>query len=390
MKKTINVLMIARPDHSIQIYESLEKQDKITYKFVTFKVFHRWMKFFIRNPKAYFVSNNVFISWWWTFVNLTIYKLGIKQIWTERNILHSLVDKLFKKNFYEIVLYWPHYCHKAIEEISKRHNDTLFIADVHLPNPQVVFQNMKPVYEEYGIDPRNTDVYHHMQDTLETIENAPAIIVPSEYVVDTYKEYLPDKTYYVVGYGIQVAANYKKRYKEKVHRFVFSGGSITLEKGCDLLCSYFKSHPEYELHLYGSIPEAQEFIFTPYESQDNITFHGSVPKKLLQEEISQYDVGIHLSRFDAYSLSVGEMLGSGLPCIVSDLTGIKDFIIKENVGLVCSLDEINIARSISQIVNPQIYNRFVDNIEDYIKNRHRSFGDNMVSFFSQYIKKTQK
>lgn len=97
MRKHINVLIIARPDHSLQIYESLENQKKITYKFITFKVFHKWMKFFIRSPKAYFVSNNVVISWWWTLVNLAIYKLGIKNIWTERNLLHKVVFKLFKR-----------------------------------------------------------------------------------------------------------------------------------------------------------------------------------------------------------------------------------------------------------------------------------------------------
>lgn len=386
--KHFNVLMIARPDHSLQIYESLENQDAITYKFVTFKVFHRWMKWLVRSPKAYFVSNNVYILWWWTFVNMAIYKLGIKRIWTERNILHNFANRLFKTTSYDIVLYWPHYCHKAIEAISKMQNGTLFMADVHLPNPQVVFQDMKPVYETYGIDPTSTDIYQYMQDTLETIENAPAILAPSEYVVDTYRRYLPEKKYYVVGYGIQVAANYIKKRRDHINRFVFAGGSITLEKGCDLLCSYFAAHSDYELHLYGSVPKSQKFIFSPYESMENIVFHGSVPKKLLQQELSRYDVGIHLSRFDAYSLSVGEMLGTGLPCVVSNLTGIKDFIVKEKVGLVCALNEVDIDRAISQITTPQLYNQFVDNLDDYIVNRHRSFGDSMIAFFSQHIKKS--
>lgn len=244
---------------------------------------------------------------------------------------------------------------------------------------------MKPVYEKFGIDPMSSEIYHHMQNTLETIENAPAIMAPSKYVVDTYKDYLPVKDYYIVGYGIQVAEDYKKRHKESIRRFVFAGGSITLEKGCDILCEYFKSHPEFELHLYGSTLESQRFIFAPYESMDNITFHGIVPKKLLQQEIKQYDVGIHLSRFDAYSLSVGEILGEGLPCVVSESTGNKDFIAQENVGIVCGLDDKDVDKAIMQMVNPIIYNQFVDNLDDYIVNRHSSYGDNMIQFFSEQI-----
>ena len=314
--KNIDILMVARPDHSLQIYEALLKQDNLSFLFLTFKVFPNWMRHLIKSPKAYFVNNNVKISWCLTAINFLIYKLKSPFVKPshERNLLSSRVSRLLKKDNYKVVYYWPHYCQSAVEQFAKEHPETICIADVHLPNPSYVCETMRPVYVKYGIDPQSTHIYGQSLNTLEALVNAPAIMAPSQYVVETYKNVLPEKKYYVVDYGISVYEKYLKKNVKVVKDFVYAGGTISLEKGCDLLCEYFHYHTTYNLHLYGNVPDSQKYVFEKYKNSGNIYFHGHIPKANLQERIVQYDAGIHLSRFDAYSLSVGEMIGSGLPC----------------------------------------------------------------------------
>lgn len=38
MKKKLDVLLVARPDHSMQIYKALCNQEKISFRYITFKV----------------------------------------------------------------------------------------------------------------------------------------------------------------------------------------------------------------------------------------------------------------------------------------------------------------------------------------------------------------
>ena len=91
-------------------------------------------------------------------------------------------------------------------------------------------------------------------------------------------------------------------------------------------------------------------------------------------------MGIHLSRFDAYSLSVGEILGSGLPCIVSTSTGIYFDMEKYALGIGCELDLESVGRAVNSMINADTYNQYVDNINLYIQKYHKSYGEKMVDF----------
>ena len=381
-----DVLMVARPDHSLQIYEALSQQNELSYDFLTFKVLPRWLRFFKLSSKAYYVGDEVLVSWWWTFVNLCIFKFrfSFAKKWTEKNLMSRRVSKMLNDKKYKIVYYWPHYCHSAVEAFSANHPNVICMADVHLPNPKVAFESMLPIYKKYGIDPESTPWYKYANDSFDVLVNAPAIMAPSKYVVDTYKNILPPKDYYIVGYGITVSEDYHKQYKKAVKNFVFAGGSITLEKGCDLLCDYFKNHPEFNLHLYGVSPSDQLFIFDPYKKYPNIIFHGFTPKDELQKEIRKYDIGIHLSRFDAYSLSVGEMIGCGLPCVVSKNTGNFSDLVENGWGVGCDLNMDSINMAVMEIANVDNYNCFVDKIDEYIQTKHKPYGVLMTDFLKSF------
>ena len=171
---------------------------------------------------------------------------------------------------------------------------------------------------------------------------------------------------------------------KKSKKFIYIG-RVSIEKGCDILLSIFRRNPEYELHIYGGIWQQQRKIFEPYFSYGNIYYHGPVSKEDLRKEIVKCDVGIHLSRFDAYSLAVGEIIGCGVPVIVSETTGIKDEVRNNGFGLVTNLDFYEIEKSIEKMSDLKFYSQCIDNIDKYIKSNPKSFGEKMVDEYKKIL-----
>lgn len=382
--KSNDILLVGRPDHSLLIYKKLAQQRILNYTYITFKALPLYLRNFFHNKKIVFLDGNYTISYWATFVNFLKYKLNLKILsnYSEDRSLDKCVKHSLSSNYYKIIHYWPEYTHTPIEEVSK---STFTIADVHMPFALAVLEEMKPIYEKYNINYRNSFLKKAAIGTFRELISATNVLVPSLYVADTLKTVFPNKNYYVVSYGITISADYKKKGAGMIKKFAYAG-TISLEKGCDLLCDFFASHNEFELHLFGNISNSQIFIFEKYKNLRNIIFHGSVPKSLLQSKLLACDVGIHLSRFDAYSLAVGEMIGSGLPVIVSNKTGNADDITKYNLGLVTNLDMESISRAIKDITSESRYDEICNSIDYYITNIHQDYGSKMISFYNEILR----
>jgi len=288
-----------------------------------------------------------------------------------------------------LIHYWPCYSYKNVRKYKLKHPETLTFADVYYPCENWVIDNIKPLSEQYGVKLDFSKVERDAGKLKEIMKFENNFLVPSEFVADTYRKYYPDKNYIVIPYGITIWDNYSKKELKsnpgQIKSFVYAGGGVTIEKGCDLMFDFFMQHPELELHIYGTIPEFQKAFFDKYRLCDNIHLHGFVAKSKLQEEIRRYDVGIHFSRFDAYSLSVGEMTGAGLPVIVSEKTGISFHIQEIGAGLVSKLELEDINRCVERIRTPEVYNQMVDNIDKYIKSSPKSYGERVVEFYKSKL-----
>lgn len=387
IKKTKDVLIVARPDHSLQIYNALVNQTNLDFIYLTYKVVPHWIKRIIKNKKLTGVSRNALISWRLTIVDLCMYKWQFQfaKKWNELTILDRPLRKLFRKNEFKLIHYWPEYGNGEIRKYYEIYSNCFLIADIHMPHPGSVFESMKPTYEKYGIDPQTTSLAQIVSTQRDLIDNESTILAPSSYVAETYKRFFPDNKYVIESYGITASKGYSKRYKDVVKNFVYVG-RVSIEKGCDLLFEYFKHHQQYNLHIYGTVLDSQKFIFDRYKGySNNIIMHGHVAKVELQEHLKEHDAGIHVSRFDAYSLAVGEIIGCGLPVIVSENTGNKDDVKNEGFGEVTTLDLEGIDRAVRRITTPHIYNQYSDNIEHYINNRHRPYGERIVSFYESIL-----
>lgn len=388
MKKNIDVLLIARPDHSIQIYKALCIQKKLSYYYITFKVVHAFVKYIFPYKKLQTVTKRCCIDIRATIIQVfkKTFNFKFAQNWQTDNMLSNTSKHFLKKNNIKIVHYWPEYASRTMNEYILKNTKTIVLADMYMPNPIAILNEMKPIYQKYGLDDgTNNWLYEYAEKMEEHFASVKNIVVASTYVRDTMKLSFPDKNYIIVPYGITISPTYtKKRELKKSKKFIYIG-RVSIEKGCDILLSIFRSNPEYELHIYGGIWQQQRKIFEPYFSYGNIYYHGTVSKEDLRKEIVKCDVGIHLSRFDAYSLAVGEIIGCGVPVIVSETTGIKDEVRNNGFGLVTNLDFYEIEKSIEKMSDLKFYAQCIDNIDKYIKSNPKSFGEKMVDEYKKLL-----
>ena len=388
--KIIDVLLLARPDHSYGIYEGFLRQEKIKYLYCSFKLLPFWLKRIMKSPRARYYNkgySNCFLQSLFHVYRVRFNKSSYEKYEKFFFELHLKFLMPFIKP--RIIHYWPYYSYEVIRRYKQKHPEVKTFADVYYPCENWVLDNIKPLFDELGLPPNMDKVERDSIKLRELMEFEDNFLVPSRFVADTYKHYYPNKNYIIIPYGISIWDKYeKKEYKNNTNQitsFVYAGGGVTIEKGCDLMLKFFINHPELDLHIYGTIPGTQVEFFSKYETSDNIHFHGFVPKSRLPEELSKYDVGIHFSRFDAYSLSVGEMIGAGLPVVVSDKTGIYFQVEEYEVGLVTKISIDDVERCISMIRIPETYNKMIDNLDQLIKSNPSSYGQSMLDFYSSHL-----
>lgn len=388
--KSKQVLLLARPDHSYLIYSSLLRT-KIAFQYVSFKLFPKWLVKLLHYKRLRSVERNASINHYLSLYrtlrsNIKVRGLSEK---TELKIFNKFAMGKLNKFSPQLIHYWPIYCGRAVSDYKLQHPEVLTFAEIYFPCPKYVINKIGDLLASYGLE-KNLD-YIKRDDIIfdEITKYESNFIVPSSYVAKTYAKYYPNANFFVIPYGITPSSIFKRKQISKcLHynfRFVFVG-TISLEKGCDVLCEYFSLHPEYELHLYGAVIASEQHLFDKYLGLKNIIFHGTIAKNLVQIEVAKFDIGIHLSRFDAYSLAVGELIGAGLPVIVSSDTGNCEDIMKYQWGVVTELDSNQLDNSIKHLCSIENYNKYADNIYNYIKSSPRSYGELVVDFYKQYLK----
>ena len=78
MKKKLDVLLVARPDQSLNIYHALNHDANLTYRFIVFKVFPKWVKKIVRLKKMVTLGKNVIICYKLSIINICKYYLHLK------------------------------------------------------------------------------------------------------------------------------------------------------------------------------------------------------------------------------------------------------------------------------------------------------------------------
>jgi glycosyltransferase involved in cell wall biosynthesis len=178
---------------------------------------------------------------------------------------------------------------------------------------------------------------------LEEIELADHIFCPSSYAKRTFVERgIRAERIVVCPYGVD-GGQFTPRATEPAARSepearkpfcVLFLGKICMRKGIHyLLEGYRKARlPNARLVLAGPVDPEYRPVLERYRGLFAET--GSVPRSRVQELYAAADVFVIPSLADSYGLVVSEAMSAGLPVIVSENTGMADFIVNGREGFV--------------------------------------------------------
>lgn len=135
--------------------------------------------------------------------------------------------------------------------------------------------------------------------------------------------------------------------KDKDINFIFLGRIDVFNKKLDILFDILIKNKEYFIknkiyfNIYGIGNDKNMKIFNKYLSSipEFIKYHGTVYGNEKYKVLQENDIFILLSRFEGMPMGILEALSVGLPCFISEETGMGEYIEKYNVGWVNEKEE---------------------------------------------------
>ena len=144
---------------------------------------------------------------------------------------------------------------------------------------------------------------------------------------------------YICPYGSNFSSIEKKKFDvEKPLKLVYVG-NVTAMKGIYYLLEAVMQFDknDVELTLVGSFDNSDN-TFDKYLKR--VSFVGAVPHFEVKKYLENADVFVMPSLGEGFNLSTVEALSLGLPCMVSNNSGLNDFIVEEENGLVFNIQDI--------------------------------------------------
>ncbi|MEA5459581.1 glycosyltransferase [Arcicella sp. LKC2W] len=399
----MKTLLLARPDHSINLYSRLSQQSDLHIQYHTFGVFKKNSLLNKWKPYVKTVDSSVDISYQFTAFHRLLHFLQKRfpfdyykienQIseYFYRNILEKQTDKV------DIIHYWPVYCYRAIESFKTSNPQTKLLADVYATHPDYACELLEPEYNQLGLSFKQSHFYKSRERDIASLETAENIVVPSEYLAQIYRQYLPQANVFIASFGLQITPQTKERrgyfraFGEPL-KLVFTG-KISIEKGCTYLFEAMKQLPSknFSLDVIGEIEPSQYSIFKKYRHVSNIRFLGKIPNTELLAILSSYHVFIMPSLSDAYSLAVSEALSSNIPVIVTENVGNKDDVLKYKVGEVCKAKcTESLLKSIISMCYEEYRQLLKSNIKHFLQENERyGYAQQVLNIYQTLVSNTQ-
>lgn len=373
----MKIHVLARPDHSLYLYDHLRTTEDI--RLSTFNVVKKHSVLHKLFPSAKIVGDEVHILYDFTLTHRILFKLAKRKLINpyrfESRFSEIAFARELKHSNADILHYWPIYCHKAIRK-ERNKKRVVTVADVYAAHPAHVVHAIEKEYAKFNLPVSKS--YFHIDGArnLEFLEHEQNIITNSQYVKDTFLERHPSLNIHVADYGVfgnmQILDHYKKAIENKHQKSglrLLYAGSISLEKGMHYLLEVMHKlkSKTVSLDVIGSPPPEQNHLFQ--QVPGNVRFLGPMPNSLVKKNIRNYDVLILPSLSDANSIAVIEAQQQGLPVIISENTGNKSLVTKFNTGIVVkTADADSLQAAIEQMTDPGFREHLSSNIENLILN----------------------
>lgn len=396
----MKTLLLARPDHSTFLYEELKKNPEIDISYHTFSAFKKKSLLNYWKPSVKSVDKEVDISYSFSFFHKFLYFLS-KQIVFDYYKTESQFSTYFFKNMIQkftdevnIVHYWPIYYHQFVRNFQHNNPKIKFIADVYAAHPDHARANLESAFDEFGLSIEKSHFVKSRDTDLASLENVENMLVPSEYVAESYRIYYPKTKIYIANFGLfnnpPKIVKQLKRGNLSPLKLIFVG-KVSIEKGCPYLFEAMRKLPNTEFHLdvIGEIETNQINIFRPYLNLPNIRILGKLPNFKILEILPEYHVFVLPSLSDAYSLAVSEALAHKLPVIITENVGNKYDVRKFQTGEVCQIKSVDVLiKSILNLQNEEYRQYLRTNIDDFIAdNQENSYPSKVLEIYNQLLQK---
>ena len=174
----------------------------------------------------------------------------------------------------------------------------------------------------------------------EELELADLLLVPSDFVFNTVREFYPGGQISIARYGVDVTSwpARSASVPENVMTFLFAG-QCSLRKGIPLLLEAWKAadikHARLLLVGPWQLAEAKKYQLPP-----GCHWSGPVSSRELRNFYHDADVFVFPTNFEGRALVVGEALASGLPVLTTDASGAEDMV-DETCGRIFSPEDLD-------------------------------------------------
>lgn len=261
------------------------------------------------------------------------------------------------------------------------------IVDDRAEHKQFLYRILQEEYKKLGLEFNDKNFWN--VDCRRDYEVADYIITPSNFSKQTFVDQgIDPKKLVVIPYGCETKLFYPTTRKYDGKFRVIYVGNVCVRKGAHYLLEAFNeiTNPDIELLIIGKVEKELEEMMA--NVKNNVKHIKYVPNNKLNKYYGQSDVFILPSLSDSFSLATLEAMSAGVPVIVSENVGAKDFVNDGENGYIIPIrDSVSIKNKIEYLYNNkdkckemgnEAYDTIKENSWDYYKVRINEFYDNKI------------
>ena len=130
---------------------------------------------------------------------------------------------------------------------------------------------------------------------------------------------------------------------EKIQNLVIFVGRLHQQKNLPMLLQVMEQLPQFKLHIIGEGPLQDELIDIKNKNRiENVEFLGIISNGKLPEYLNKAEAFIFTTLIEGHPKALIEAMSCGLPCIGSNVEGIRGVIVDGETGVLCENNEEDI------------------------------------------------
>lgn len=170
---------------------------------------------------------------------------------------------------------------------------------------------------------------------------------------------------------------FKPQNTEKVNKLLIMVCRLHPQKNIPMVLEVMRYLPEFNLQIIGDGPLKDELIKLKKDNNiNNVQFIGTVPFESLPSYLNKAEAFVFPTLIEGHPKTLIEAMACGLPCICSNVEGIKEMIINGETGILCDLDVQSIKNAIINLFDDRAKMKCIG--ENAVKYVQRNYSKDVV------------